>query len=212
MDVVRLTGLDLSCIVGLRPAERRRRQRIRLSIELRLDLSRAAESCRIAHTADYSVVADEVSHLLRFREYRLIETATEEIAAMLLGTHPVVSTVVVTLEKPEALRGRALHGSVTIERKRREPVVKDHGFGREEILLETSEATLSLFHVDPGKAPSPLAELHDRRLGWLVGGQLGTEHALHEPSVFARLLGETNRGTERATVFVCALREPERPT
>jgi len=206
MDTVRLTGLELACIVGLRPAERRRRQRIRLSIELGLDLSRAAESCRIVHTVDYSVVADEVSHLLRFREYRLIETATEEIAAMLLGTHPLVAAVTVTLEKPEALRGRALHGAVTIERKRREPVVKQHGFGREEILLETSEATLSLFHVDPGKTPSPLAERGERRLGWLVGGQLGAEHALHEPSAFGRVLGETNHTGEEASLFVCALK------
>jgi FolB domain-containing protein len=68
MDTVRITGLELACIVGLRPAERRRRQRVRLSIELGLDLSRAAESCRIAHTVDYSVVAEEVSELLRFRE------------------------------------------------------------------------------------------------------------------------------------------------
>ena len=34
MDTIRITGLELECIVGVRPAERRRRQRVRLTIEL----------------------------------------------------------------------------------------------------------------------------------------------------------------------------------
>ncbi|HEY3497860.1 MAG TPA: dihydroneopterin aldolase, partial [Polyangiaceae bacterium] len=118
MDTIRISGLELDCIVGVRPAERRRRQRVRLSIALELDTSRAGLSERIAHTVDYSVVADQVTELLCFREYRLVETATEEIAAMLLGVHPSAERVSVTLEKPEALRGRAAHGSVSIERAR----------------------------------------------------------------------------------------------
>jgi FolB domain-containing protein len=206
MDTIRITGLELACIVGVRPAERRRRQRVRLTIELGLDLSRAAQSSRIVHTVDYSVATDEIAALLRFREYRLIETATEEIAAMLLGIYPAVSSASVCLEKPEALRGRALHGAVSIHRERRRPESVAHDFGREVVLLETSEAVLSLFSVESGGSLRRVAERPGRRLGWLVHGQLGPVNALHEPAALEHVLGATHAGAEPATVFVCAIK------
>jgi 7,8-dihydroneopterin aldolase/epimerase/oxygenase len=206
MDTIRITGLELACIVGVRPAERRRRQRVRLTIELGLDLSRAAHSSRIAHTVDYSVVTDEIAALLRFREYGLIETATEEIAAMLLGTRPVIMTASVCLEKPEALRGRATHGAVSIHRERRPPDTSPRDFGEEHLLLETHEAVLTLFTVRPGGSLRSVAERPGRRLGWLVHGSLGPVHALHEPAALDDVLAATHRGVEPATVFVCAIK------
>jgi dihydroneopterin aldolase len=206
MDTIRITGLELACIVGVRPAERRRRQRVRLTIELGLDLSRAAQSSRITHTVDYSVATDQIAALLRFREYQLIETATEEIAAMLLGIYPAVATASVCLEKPEALRGRALHGAVSIHRERQSPPSVVHPFGRERLLLETSEALLSLFTVDGGGSLRSIAERPGRRLGWLVHGQLGPANALHEPAQIEQVLAATHQGPEPATVFVCAIK------
>jgi FolB domain-containing protein len=206
MDTIRITGLELACIVGVRPAERRRRQRVRLTIELGLDLSRAAHSSRIVQTVDYSVATDQVAELLRFREYRLIETATEEIAAMLLGIYPTVMTASVCLEKPEALRGRALHGAVSIHRERRAPSSTEYDFGREDLLLETSEAALSLFTVETGGSLRTVAERPGRRLGWLVHGQLGPASALDEPSELEHVLASTHQGAEPATVFVCAIK------
>lgn len=206
MDTIRITGLELDCIVGVRPAERHRRQRVRLTIELGLDLSRAAQSSRIAHTVDYSVATDQIAALLRFREYRLIETATEEIAAMLLGNYPAVMAASVCLEKPEALRGRALHGAVSIHRERRERERTTHEFGREELLLETSEAVLSLFSVEHGRSLRAVTERPGRRLGWLVHGQLGPANALHEPSALEHVLTATHQGNEPATVFVCSIK------
>jgi 7,8-dihydroneopterin aldolase/epimerase/oxygenase len=205
MDTIRITGLELECIVGVRPAERRRRQRVRLTIELGLDLSRAAHSSRIVHTVDYSVATDEITALLHFREYQLIETATEEIAAMLLGIYPTVSSASVCLEKPEALRGRALHGAVSIHRGRRTADSVAHDFGREDVLLETSEAVLSLFTVESGDLQR-IAERPGRRLGWLVHGQLGPANALHEPTALEHVLAATHTGAEPATVFVCAIK------
>jgi 7,8-dihydroneopterin aldolase/epimerase/oxygenase len=206
MDTIRIAGLEVACIVGVRPAERRRRQRVRLTIELGLDLSRAAHSSRIVHTVDYSVATDEIAALLYFREYRLIETATEEIAAMLLGLYPAVSSVSVCLEKPEALRGRALHGAVSIHRERRPSSSIVHPFGREDVLLETSEAVLSLFTLESGGSLRSVAERSGRRLGWLVHGQLGPANALQEPSALEHVLAATHAGAEPATVFVCAIK------
>jgi 7,8-dihydroneopterin aldolase/epimerase/oxygenase len=178
---------------------------VRLSIELELDLSRAGISERIVHTIDYSVVAEQVTDLLCFREYRLVETATEEIAAMLLGVHRSAERVAVTLEKPEALRGRAAHGSVSIERARSEPRRSPEPYGEEERLLETADATLSILHVAPGRSLAELAARPGRRLGWLMIGQLASvPGALHEPRELERVLAATNDSGENVSVFVCS--------
>jgi FolB domain-containing protein len=206
MDTIRISRLELSCIVGVRPAERRRRQRIVLSIDLELDLGRAGRSGRIGHTVDYSVVIDEISYLLEFREYRLIEMATEEMAAMILGLHAPVERVHVTLEKPEALNGRAAHAAVSVSRARGEPRTSPLAFGTERLLLETSEATLKVVQVDPERALDVSALPARKTLAWLASGHLvsGTAIAAHDPRELFRIFGATNPGPERASVFVCS--------
>ena len=205
MDTIRISRIELSCIVGVRPAERHRRQKIALSIDLELDLERAGRSGRIGHTIDYSVVVDEVAFLLEFREYRLVEMATEELTAMILGVHPAVERAHVTLEKPEALRGRAAHGAVSMWRSRREPQVTPATFGERRLLLETAEAKLELYVVEPGRTLDVAARPEEKTLAWLAGGHLQAETPLasHEPRELPRLFGATNVGAERATVFVC---------
>jgi FolB domain-containing protein len=207
MDTIRISRLELSCIVGVRPAERRRRQRIALSIELDLDLGRAGKSGRIGHTVDYSVVADEVSFLLEFREYRLIEMATEEIAAMILGLHSGVERARVTLEKPEALRGRAAHAAVTISRSRSEPTATRLAYGEARLLLETAEARLEVIGIDPERTFDASARPYAKTLAWLASGHLeaGSPIAAHDPSEATRIFGARNPGPERSSVFLCTL-------
>ena len=207
MDTIRISKLELSCIVGVRPAERRRRQRIALSIELDLDVGRAGQSGRIGHTVDYSVVADEVSFLLEFREYRLIEMATEEIAAMILGLHPAVERARVTLEKPEALRGHAAHAAVAISRARSEPRTTPLPYGEARLLLETAEARLEAIGIDPERTFDAGARPSKRTLAWLASGHLEASSPIvaHEPREAGRIVGARNPGPERAHVFLCTL-------
>ena len=107
MDWIRVEGLAVRCIVGLRSYERHREQPIDLDVALGLDLSGAGRTGRIGESADYSRVADETAAILRFREYRLLEVAAEELAAYLFAAHPTVRQVALKLGKPEALGGRA---------------------------------------------------------------------------------------------------------
>ncbi|HEV8246018.1 MAG TPA: dihydroneopterin aldolase [Polyangiaceae bacterium] len=208
MDSIKIAGLELSCIVGVRPAERRRPQRIRIDLTLGLDLSEAGRTGRISHTVDYSVVAEQVRHLLQFREYRLIEMASEELSSMLLGIYPAVECMTVQLEKPEALRGHAVSGAVSITRERTPRRRAARDFGEEERLLETAEAVLSLIHVDAGKTLLR-QDGSERRLEWLVQGHLhaaGQSLRQHEPGDLAGNPEFSNPGPERATVFSCLLR------
>ncbi len=207
MDTIRISRLELSCIVGVRPAERRRRQRIALSIELDLDLGRAGKSGRIGQTVDYSVVSEEVAFLLEFREYRLIEMATEEIAAMILGLHSLAERARVTLEKPEALRGRAAHACVSIERSRDETPATRLPYGEARLLLETAEARLEVIDIDPGRTFDASARTGTKTLAWLASGHLEADGAIasHDPSEARRIFGAVNPGPERSSVFLCTL-------
>jgi dihydroneopterin aldolase len=210
MDVIRIDALELDCIVGVRPRERRRRQPIRLDLALGLDLSAAGQTGRIAKTADYSRVADEVTSLLRYREYQLIEVATEELAAMLLGVHSMLEHVEVRLEKPAALQGRARAASVQIRRTQSDfpRRTESTGYGEIETLLSTHEATLALCHVQPGLAIPPAGD-ERRRLEWVVTGSVSLDGQLlreGEPQFWsgARRASYDVPGTERATLFACS--------
>jgi 7,8-dihydroneopterin aldolase/epimerase/oxygenase len=171
MDLIRIDGLELRCIVGLRSYERHREQPLRVDIALGLDLSAAGRSGRIADSADYGRVADAVTALLRFREYRLLEVAAEETAAFLFAAYPIVKLVKIRLDKPEALAGRARTAAVEIVRTRGAFGAIEEGtsFGSRTEILRTSEAFLELVRIRPGAA----VVLEDKppRLEWLVSGR-----------------------------------------
>jgi len=190
MDVVRIHRLELDCIVGIRPPEREHRQRVRLDIGLHADLSHAGRTGRIGLTVDYDQVAHEVSALLSFRHYHLIEMAAEEVSAMLLGVHAGVHRVDLRIEKPGALEGRARAASVEVRRSRKDyPVSVASGEpGTPAILLETREARLELLGIDPGQSDASGPGFAARALCWVVQGEVATEQGRLEPSLPAGVI------------------------
>jgi dihydroneopterin aldolase len=209
-DVIRIEGLDVECIVGVREPERREPQPLRIDLALHLDASRAAHSGRIGATCDYDVVSQEVALLLRFRRYRLLEMAAEELAATLVGVHAQLTGVTVRLEKPRALAGRARAASVEIRRgaadfpRRREQAE----FGEVEILYESCEAGLYLLQIDPRATIPPHYHRRMRELEWRVGGALerdGRRLVGLDPIEWQAEQVHTyvNVGDERATLFCC---------
>jgi dihydroneopterin aldolase len=208
-DRIIIDALEVECIVGIRPAERVRKQHVRVHLDLGLDLSGAGKSGRIAHTVDYSRVATEITNLLQFRAYKLIEVATEELAASLLALHPALERVTLRLEKPEALRGRARLAAVEITRTRAgfTPKRVASAFGELVVIHESDEARLSLAHLGPGKTLTQ-SDASVRRLEWLVFGRLlesNTELYAHtarvrEAGVVAHF---ENPGSENASLFCC---------
>jgi FolB domain-containing protein len=204
MDTIRIEGLELRCIVGVRSYERRREQPLRIDVRLGLDLRNAGRSGRISDTADYARVADEVTSLLRFREYRLLEVAAEEAAAMLLGVHGAVQEVTLRLDKPQALAGRARGASVEITRRREAVVSEARPYGTCDELLKSDEATLELVRIEPGQTAR--FEDTERRLDWVVMGDVAE---VEEPTFAgagpARVY--RNRGAAPGLVFRCLARE-----
>jgi FolB domain-containing protein len=212
MDVVRIHRLELDCIVGIRPSERSRQQRVRLDLGLHADVSRAGRSGRIALTADYDRVAHEVVALLSFRHYHLIEMAAEEIAAMLLGLHPPVRSVELRIEKPGALHGRARAASVEVRRSREDfpAEIQAREYGSRQLLLETRDGCLELLRVEPGQIVRDAAEPGAELLAWVAGGSLAIDQEPLEVSLPAgaisgqRALSPVrNPSGETAQLFRC---------
>lgn len=212
MDVVRIHRLELDCIVGIRPSERSRQQRVRLDLGLHADVSRAGRSGRIVLTADYDRVAHEVVALLSFRHYHLIEMAAEEIAAMLLGLHPPVHSVELRIEKPGALHGRARAASVEVRRSREDfpEEIQPRRYGSRQLLLETRDGQLELLRVEPGRVVSDAGEPGAELLSWIAGGCLESDGQLLDESLPAgaisgqrALTPVRNPGSETARLFRC---------
>lgn len=208
-DSIEIRDLRVHCMIGVRPEEREREQPVRVDLELGLDLREAGRTGRISKTCDYDRVVAEVEALLRFRRFRLIEAAVEEVSAMLLGVHAPLGSVTVRLEKPEALGGRGM-AAVRVERTAKDFPKRCEAaqFGDVEVLLETKEAGLYLLHVDPSKSIPRHHHKVMRELEWLVAGELfrgGQRVSRVEPIVWSH--GEVhdyeNRGSARATLFCC---------
>jgi 7,8-dihydroneopterin aldolase/epimerase/oxygenase len=211
MDVIRIDRLELDCIVGIRPDERHREQRLRVDLAFHVDLRRAGREGRIAQTCDYDAAASETMAMLQFRRYRLMEMAAEELAAMLLGTHPVVEQVGIRLEKPGALAGRARSASVEVSRQREDFPTRDVqlAFGSSIGLLDTREAELCLLRLDRGATYQPEPALA-QDLHFLVAGQAAHDDRVLEPFQPELAAGGTFQApsNDRALLFRCRVRRP----
>lgn len=174
MDVVRIVGLELDCIVGIFAFERDREQRVRLDVAMSVDARKAGRSGRIAQTVDYSVVAQHLIAMLHFRRYQLIEMAAEELCAMALATQPELARVQLSIEKPGALEGRAQAARVEVTRARED--YEWHEERRHENVecrvLRTRDAVLSLVEVGSGQSWAPALAAGARCLSWLCSGRL----------------------------------------
>ncbi|KIG11676.1 Dihydroneopterin aldolase [Enhygromyxa salina] len=209
-DRILISELRVDCIVGVFDHERLRPQPLLIDLELGLDTAEAAYSGRIAATCDYGRVADEIATLLEFRRYKLLEVAAGELAAMLIGVHPMIEDVRLRLRKPEALPGRATMAGVEVYRAAREllRMRERNEFGEVELLHQSREAGLYLLHIDPQREIPAHYHQIMRELEWLVDGAIERDgERLHgfEPIVWReqRVHHYVNVGDQRATLFCC---------
>ena len=208
-DRILIQELGVECIIGVLAHEREREQLLLVDVELELDTSVAAKSGRIRATCDYDRITAEVMALLKFRRYRLLEMAAEELAAVLLGLHPLVESTKIRLTKPSALPGRA-RAAVEINRDPRDYPrnTEVNDFGEVEILYQTREAGLYLLHIERGREIPSHYHRVMRELEWHVAGEIERDGARltgFAPVIWPRekVHRYVNVGEDRATLFCC---------
>lgn len=117
-DFVFLRGLEIEAVIGIWEWERRIRQKVRIDLEMGVDIPRAAAGDRIEDTLNYKSVAKRVQEFVGASSFQLVETLAERIAEIVL-TEFDVPWLRLTVNKPGAIRG-ARDVGVCIRRSRAE--------------------------------------------------------------------------------------------
>jgi dihydroneopterin aldolase/2-amino-4-hydroxy-6-hydroxymethyldihydropteridine diphosphokinase len=101
-DTISIQDLECFGYHGVLGEEKKLGQKFLISLDLSVDLSRAAETDRCEDTVDYSAVCAQVKQLTETNVYDLIETLAGEIAKHILFQFSMVTAVTVTVKKPWA--------------------------------------------------------------------------------------------------------------
>jgi D-erythro-7,8-dihydroneopterin triphosphate epimerase len=117
MDKMYIHDLVRKCIIGTRPAERKRKQFVVLNICLTCNLAKAGRTDRLDDTVNYQKLTERITELVETSRFLLIERLADRVAAICLDT-PGVKSAIVNLRKPAAIPGS--HGAaVEIRRGKR---------------------------------------------------------------------------------------------
>lgn len=111
-----IQNLNIQCIVGILPHERKQKQQLLLDIEVDYDFEAAQKSEYIDDAVDYTKIAASIEQLLLAKKYQLIETAAEEIADLLFYKWPRLEKCSIQIKKPRAI-ANADFAAVKIVRK-----------------------------------------------------------------------------------------------
>ena len=98
MDVLKLNGIAVECILGDLPEEREREQEILVDVALEIDLAPAGASDRLDDTVDYALLVGEIREALEDAKCRLVERAAEVVADVCLSD-PRVEKATVSVRK-----------------------------------------------------------------------------------------------------------------
>ena len=96
-----LYGIDVDCIIGERPDERTKTQRLRVDVVLTID-DRAAETDELPDTVDYAALTEKVRAALVAAKCRMIERAAKVVCDACLAESKVSATEV-TVTKSGAI-------------------------------------------------------------------------------------------------------------
>ena len=114
MDKVFIKDLEVEAVIGVYDWEREVRQLISINLEMNFNTKKAGRSDRIDDALNYKNISKCIIELTESSKSKLIESLAQKIAKTVLSEFPV-SSVIVSVEKPGALRGSKSVG-VTIKR------------------------------------------------------------------------------------------------
>ena len=103
MDKVFIKDLEVETIIGIFGWEREVKQKVRISMEMSFDISKAGKSDEINDALDYKKIGKSVVNLVSKSSFFLVEKMAEEIAKLILKNKSI-SKVLVSVSKPGALR------------------------------------------------------------------------------------------------------------
>lgn len=119
MDKIKIINLKLHGHHGVLPEEKTLGQEFIVSVEMELDLQRAAMSAKLDKTVHYGILCGQIAELFKTTSHDLIESVGEEIAGLILSDYPQVKSATVEVKKPMAPIPQTLdYVSITVKRER----------------------------------------------------------------------------------------------
>lgn len=103
---------------GVYPEENRLGQKYIIDLDLRLNLTRAAQSDNVSDTVNYAEIHALLKGIVEGPPVKLIETLTEKIASAVLGTYTSIIEATVSVTKPNPPFDITFDG-VTVELRRK---------------------------------------------------------------------------------------------
>lgn len=150
MARIELHNLETSCIIGILDQERKNSQRLRVSVAVSLDVSKATRSCSIDDTLDYALLANAVRFILDKAQFNLLETAGDALARFVLASYRklMIDKVLVTLDKPDILAAETFP-RLTLEYRAQDffSIYQTHDYGRREIIQDNNDCLIDLYHL-----------------------------------------------------------------
>jgi len=117
-DKIFIHGLEVPCIIGTLPRERKKRQRIVIDLEFSAPIGKAARRDDLRDTLDYQKIAGRATAFVSKSRFYLLETLAERLAQALL-LECKLRNVAVRISKPDAIRNAKNTGVAIFRRKKR---------------------------------------------------------------------------------------------
>lgn len=102
MAKIFIDNLIVFGILGIHPHEQRKKQLIRVSVEVEADISEASKNDDVEKTIDYSALSEEIIKFIDKSNYGTIEALIEALAERILKNFNIES-VWLRIEKPNAV-------------------------------------------------------------------------------------------------------------
>lgn len=116
MDKILISAIDCVAAIGVTPEERTMKQRLLIDVEIWTDTARPAQHDSLKDALDYSKVAAAVMEVCRSRDFHLIETVAERLAARILADFPTPQVRILVRKISPVLEPRVNYVSVEIIR------------------------------------------------------------------------------------------------
>lgn len=114
-DKIFIQGLEVLCILGTLPKERKKKQRIMIDLEFETSVPKAARRDDLRDALNYKKIAESATRFVSKSRFHLIETLAERLAQNLLKEFKL-KHVSLRIDKPAAI-SNARHVGVEIFRK-----------------------------------------------------------------------------------------------
>lgn len=102
MAKIFIDNLIVFGILGIHPHEQRKKQLIRVSVEVEADIAEASKDDDVKKTIDYSALSEDIIQFIDDSSYGTIEALIEALAERILNNFDVES-VWLRIEKPNAV-------------------------------------------------------------------------------------------------------------